>query len=186
MPKKISDLYVDHPVTAFNGTEQIEVNDDGTSGAATVGKLAEYVLGTQNLLRDFAVSLYPDSGRFAGNGAKGNTVGAFEFPSYLSRHNGTTVESAGKFIFNNTDYGGSAGNLAAVVKDLVDKIRGPGSRRYGIEFHVAQLTMGSGTASAALNIGGTNYYLSLYPTFGPMVPGMTFHAYVRALDAPIA
>src|SRR5690606_22726823 len=59
-------------------------------------------------------------------------------------------------------------------------------RRYGVEFHVAQFTMGSETSGAALNIGGTNYYLSLYPTFGPMVPGMTFHAYVRALDAPIA
>src|SRR5690606_11498680 len=73
-----------------------------------------------------------------------------------------------------------------VVKDLVDKIRGPSYRRYGVEFHVAQFTMGSGTSGSALNIGGTNYYLSLFPTFGPMVPGMTFHAYVRALDAPIA
>src|SRR5690606_39928131 len=144
MPKKISDLYVDHPVTAFNGTEQIEVNDDGTSGAATVGKLAEYVLGTQNLLRDFAVSLYPDSGRFAGDAAKGNSVGAFTMPSYLSLYNSSTVQSAGKFITNNTDYGGAAGNLAPVVKDLRDEIRGPAYRRYGIGFHCADVNMASG------------------------------------------
>lgn len=167
----------------------IKVSSDGETWKEALRvdrQSAQVSLPGTNLLRDYAVSLYPDSGRFAGNAAKGNSVGAFVFPSYLSLYNGTTVESAGKFIFNNTDYGGSAGNLAGVVKDLVDKIRGPSHRRYGIEFHVAQFTMGSGTSGAALTIGGTNYYLSLFPTFGPMVPGMTFHAYVRALDAPIA
>lgn len=167
----------------------IKVSSDGETWKEALRidrQSAQVSLPGTNLLRDYAVSLLPDSGRFAGNAAKGPSVGAFEFPSYLVLYNGTAVESAGKFITNNTDYGGSAGNLAVVVKDLVDKIRGPGYRRYGVEFHVAQFTMGSGTASAALNIGGTNYYLSLYPTFGPMVPGMTFHAYVRALDAPIA
>src|SRR5690606_17603392 len=166
----------------------IKVSSDGETWKEALRidrQSAQVSLPGTNLLRDYAVSLLPDSGRFASTAAKGNTVGAFEFPSYLALHNGTTVESAGKFIFNNTDYGGAAGNLAAVVKDLVDKIRGPSYRRYGVEFHVAQFTMGSGTSSA-LNIGGNNYYLSLYPTFGPMVPGMTFHAYVRALDAPIA
>lgn len=187
MPKKISDLYADHPVTAFNGTEQIEVNDNGTSGAATVGKLAEYVLGTQNLLRDFAVSLYPDSGRFAGNSAKSTTIGAFEHPSYIVGYNGTTFASAGKFITNNTDYGGSGGNLAPTVKDLIDKIRSASGnyRRYGVEFYVAEYTKGSGTSGSALNIGGVNYYISLIPSAGPMVPRMTFHAYLRAIDAPI-
>lgn len=59
MPKKISDLYVDHPVTAFDGTEQIEVNDDGTSGAATVENLAKYAI--QQPLASFTVSTLPSA-----------------------------------------------------------------------------------------------------------------------------
>ncbi|PZN51160.1 MAG: hypothetical protein DIU65_11650, partial [Proteobacteria bacterium] len=97
----------------------IKVSSDGETWKEALRidrQSAQVSLPGTNLLRDYAVSLLPDSGRFAGNAAKGPSVGAFEFPSYLVLYNGTAVESAGKFITNNTDYGGSAGNLAVVEK----------------------------------------------------------------------
>src|SRR5690606_22308064 len=85
-----------------------------------------------------------------------------------------------------TDYGGSGGNLAPTVKDRIDKIRSASGnyRRYGVEFYVAEYTKGSGTSGSALNIGGVDYYISLIPSAGPMVPRKTFHAYLSSFDAP--
>lgn len=139
-----------------------------------------------NLLADFAVSLLPDSGRFAGNDARAITVGGFSLPSYISLYNGTTAASAGKYISNNNDYGGTGGVLDPFVKDLVDMIRDPAFRRHGLEFHVACMTMGSGTATSTVTIGGVAHYYSAFLGQGPRAPKMTFHAYLRALEAPIA
>lgn len=152
---------------------------DGDAGWATM----------PNFVKDYAVSLFADSGRFAGNGVKIESIPggtAFALPPYLTAYNGTSVASIGKYITNNNDYGGSAGALNAYIKDLIDKIREPGQRRYGVEFYVAQFTMGSGTAASPVTISGTAYYLSMFQTLGPRVPAMTYHCYVRALDAPIA
>lgn len=138
-----------------------------------------------NLISNFAINLYADSGRFGGNSAASETIGAFSFPSYLSVYNGSVAADAGKFITNNNDYGGAAGALSANIKALIDKIRGASYRRYGVEFRVAQITMGSGTASSPQTLAGTNYYLSLFPSFGPRPPAATFHMYLLALDAPV-
>lgn len=91
----------------------------------------------------------------------------------------------GKFINNNTDYGGSAGSLPVPVKDLVDQIRHVERRRYGVEFHIAEITMGSGTTGQIV-VEGTTYYLALLLGFGPRAPALTFHVYMRAVDAPVA
>lgn len=138
-----------------------------------------------NVLTDFAISLLPDSGRFAGNAAKTETAGAFVFPPYLTAYNGSTVDAGGKYITNNTDYGGNAGSLAPDIRTLIDMIREPAWRRYSVEFYAAQFTMGSGTATTPVSIGGMNYYYSAFLSFGPRAPRMTFHCYLRALDAPI-
>lgn len=137
-----------------------------------------------NVLTDFAVNLFQDSGRFAGNAITAISVGAFAFPSYFSTVNSTAVAGLGKFIFNNNDYGGSAGALNASVKDLIDLIRDSGYRRYNVEFWVAQITQGSGTAGAVTHAGQT-YYESLYSAQRVRLPNMTFHAYVRAIDNTI-
>jgi hypothetical protein len=137
-----------------------------------------------NMLTDFAVSLLPDSGRFAGNASKEVGVGSFVFPPYLSLTNGATAADSGKFITNNNDYGGSAGALTGHAKDLIDKIRAASNRRYGIEFRIATVTHGPGTASP-VTVGGVPYHFSLFLTFGPRAPAMTFHCYLRALDRPI-
>lgn len=137
-----------------------------------------------SMLTDFALSLLPDSGRFAGNAAKDNNAVSFVFPSYLSLINGSSAADAGRFVTNNNDYGGSAGALPGYVKDLIDKIRDANYRRYGIEFRIATITHGSATSSP-VDVGGVRYYFSLFLAFGPRVPAMTFHCYLRALDRPI-
>lgn len=134
-----------------------------------------------NLLTDHAINLYADSGRLAGDGATDITIGAFAFPDYLTLYNGSAATGLGKFIHNNDDYGGTAGTLAPEVKDLIDRIRDPGYRRYGLEFWIAEVTMGSGTGGA-LAYEGTTYHLGGFSRQQVRAPAHTFHAYLRAVD----
>lgn len=154
---------------------------DAISIDAATGKVTFPHTG---VLTDFAVNLYQDSGRFAGSAVSTVTVGAFSFPSYVSLYNSSAVAGLAKFIHNNNDYGGAAGALNADVKALIDKIRDPGYRRYGVEFWVAQITQGAGTLAPLVEAGQT-YYYSAYSAQKPRAPRMTFHAYLKALDQNI-
>ncbi|MBO6553338.1 MAG: DUF2793 domain-containing protein [Roseitalea sp.] len=165
-----------------------KVSADGTSfvDALTIDRNTG-ALGfpATNLLRDCAVNLYQDSGRFAGNGSVGIGIGAFSFPSYLSLYNSASVAGLAKFIHDNSSHGGAAGALNPFVADLVAQIRDPGgSRRYGNEFWVAQFTTGSGQAVASTQSGLTAYYC-LYLSAMIRMPAMTYHVYLRALDGPL-
>jgi len=144
----------------------------------TTGKVR---LPQTGMLTDFAVNLYQDSGRFAGNGLASVAAGAFAFPAYLALSNGTSRTGQGKFITNNNDYGGSAGALDAHVKGLVDFIRNAGMRRYGVEFWVANITMGTGTTTSVTAESQT-FYASLLSAQTVRPPKLTFHAYIKALD----
>lgn len=123
-------------------------------------------------------NLFTDSGRFAAASAS-VTVGAFAAPAYLVPYNGATLTGHGKFIFNNTDYGGSGGTMNADVKGLIDKIRAADRRRWGVEFWVAALTKGAATAGA-ISAGGTTYYETLFQAQTPRLPVATVHLYLRA------
>ncbi|WDR06696.1 DUF2793 domain-containing protein [Devosia rhodophyticola] len=136
-------------------------------------------------LSNYAVNLYQDSGRFGGNGVTGTSIAAFAFPNYLTPYNGATVTGLAKFIHNNNDYGGASGALNAHVRDLIDTIRDASYRRYGPEFWVAQITMGSGTGSGPALVDDLSGYFCLFGAFTVQPPAMTFHAYVRALDQAI-
>lgn len=138
-----------------------------------------------NVLKSYALNLYQDSGRMGGNGAAAISLGAFSWPAYLSLNNGATVAAYAKFIYDNSDYGGSAGALDSVVKDLIDKIRQLEYRRYNIEFWTAAVTAGSGTSSSPLAVGSVTAYSSLYTSFRVRPPALTYHVYVRALDDAI-
>lgn len=161
-------------VSADGATWKEALRVDRHSGAVA--------LPHSKILRDALINLLPDAGRFAAG--KGLPAETFAFPAYFIRPNGTTVTSIGKFIHDNTDYGGSAGTLAAEVKELVDKIRHPARRRYGPEYHVAQLVMGAGT-SLPYPMGSDQFYMSIYFDQRPRLPSQTFHYYLRALDAPV-
>jgi len=165
----------------------LKVSADGASwrNALMVNKTTGVVrLPCNNILSDYSLNLYADSGRFAGSGVNAVSVGTFTFPGYLTRYNSTTVAGLAKFLTNNTDYGGSAGTLNASVKALVDMIRDASYRRYGSEYWIAEFTHGSGTGSSLSHLSQT-YYLSLLSTQYLRAPNMTFHAYFRAIDDDI-
>ncbi|MEL6437507.1 MAG: hypothetical protein AAFP99_12025, partial [Pseudomonadota bacterium] len=90
----------------------------------------------------------------------------------------------GKFIHNNSSYGGSGAQLHASVDALVSTIRDTAYRRYGVEFWVAEITQGSGTSERRTH-NGTDYHLSIFTRAQPRMPAMTHHAYLRAVDDDI-
>lgn len=150
---------------------------DDTSG----GKIKDSGITASDVLTQYAVNLYQDSGRFAGNAVSGIVVSTFAFPAYLTLYNSTTSANQGKFIHDNNDYGGSSGSLDSEVKALVDQIRDSSHRQFGNEFYVAKLTMGSGT-SAPTSHSGSTYYRMVFTAQKIRAPAMTFHVYLKALD----
>lgn len=164
----------------------IKVSPDGTAWreAMVVDRATGKVrFPNTNLLADYGVNLFQDSGRFAG-GVNGVSVGGFAFPAYLTLFNGAAAAGHGKFIINNSDYGGSGGSLNPEVRQLVDKIRDPGFRQFGLEFWVARVTAGAGTGTSVAHLSRT-FYLSTSTALTARAPKMTLHAYVRALDDDI-
>jgi hypothetical protein len=165
----------------------VKMSADGSTwrDALTIaGASGKVSFPSTNMLTDYAVNLYQDSGRFAGNGVNSITVGAFAFPAYLTRYNSTTATGLAKFVTDNADYGGAGAALHAEVRSLIDMIRDPTARRYGVEFWVAQLAHGAG-ANAPLSYLAQTWYLSLLSTLLPRIPSVTFHVYVKALDAAV-
>ena len=166
----------------------VRVSPDGSTFKSALdidpasGKLA---FPATNVTQSLALNLYSDAGRFSSTAPGNTTVGAFAWPSYLSVYNGATAAQHGKFIYDNTDYGGSGGTLQADVRALIDTIRDPAFRRYSVEFWVAVVTAGSGTSGSPVTIGSETGYLSLFTTFRVRPPTFTFHAYLRALDDAI-
>src|SRR5690606_9517873 len=83
----------------------LKVSADGTSWneAMVVSRSTGKVrLPKTNILSDYCLSLYADSGRFAGTGVNAITVGSFALPAYLTRYNGATVVGLAKYLYNNT------------------------------------------------------------------------------------
>lgn len=139
------------------------------------------------------VNLMPDSGRYCGvidpQQLRFNAGTVFQNSAvpFINLLNGTTVASAGQFIYDNSTNGGAAGALETTVSDLLVAMgRGAGSpRRYGTEFFVAEYTMGSGTTSPLETDTGTtweifnNAQVAMYGNQGRC----TFVGWVRASGA---
>jgi hypothetical protein len=167
-----------------NDSLAFKVSGDGSNfvSALTINPTTGVVsLPKSSFVRDYSANLFQDSGRFAGAGSTGITIGAFSFPNYFTHFNGATTVSVAKFIHNNTDNGGTAGVLHSEVAALVNKIRDAGaSRRYGNEFWVAEVTAGAGTSGSPISVGGASGRLCLFSRHMIRLPAMTFHTYLRA------
>ncbi|WP_156922454.1 hypothetical protein [Cohnella thermotolerans] len=95
-----------------------------------------------------AINLLPDSGRFMGNDQEPLAQASnapFTAPSTFAPYNGGTIASGGKFIHDNTDFGGTRGNMTSDVISLLSAMPSNPSRRYGVEFYIATITQGTGT-----------------------------------------
>lgn len=109
---------------------------------------------------------YHMTNRVDGRYLNARSVGPFPDSTYLfesgsSRHlftsrNGSLYEDGGKFLHNSSTYGGSKASLEPVVEELKAKqgelhaasITGAGAYnpRYGPEYHINKITVGSGTS----------------------------------------
>ncbi|HBP5284774.1 TPA: DUF2793 domain-containing protein [Pseudomonas aeruginosa] len=110
------------------------------------------------------LNLMPDSGRYAGsiNPLVLRFTEAFS-SSFLTPWNGATIADGGKYIYDNTTNGGTAGNLNQRVQDLLTAMgRSSGSlARYGVEFYTAVLTAGPNATTGSTGADGTTRYLQM-------------------------
>lgn len=130
-------------------------------------------------------NLLKDAGRFAGSPEpQAASISSFTAPSYFQAVNGAALAQGPKFIFDNSTYGGSAGALDPDVDALIVRMKDAGHpswRRYGVEFHLLQVTAGNGTATS-MTVGNSTYYLCMSNTNAPVPTQMTvnFHILVKS------
>jgi len=130
-------------------------------------------------------NLVNDAGRFAGNPEpKGVLAPVFSAPDYLIGANGATISQGPGFIHDNTTYGGSRGNLEPVVDALISRLRDPDSRRYGVEFHLLDITAGNGE-SVARTFGGETFYLGFSNPAIPLPNQLTMNFWVHAIQGKL-
>ncbi|MFC4726424.1 DUF2793 domain-containing protein [Glycocaulis abyssi] len=123
-------------------------------------------------------NLLKDAGRFAGSPEpQSAVVSGFEAPAYINPVNGADISAGPKYIYNNSDYGGSAGTLDPDIDALISKLKNAGSRRFGVEFFALQITAGSGT-STARTIDGITHYLPFTTPQVPLPPELSFNVHV--------
>ncbi|HCF6228415.1 TPA: DUF2793 domain-containing protein [Pseudomonas aeruginosa] len=110
------------------------------------------------------LNLMPDSGRYAGsiNPLILRFTEAFS-SSFLTPWNGASIADGGKYIYDNTTNGGTAGNLNQRVQELLTAMgRSSGSlARYGVEFYTAVLTAGPNATTGSTGADGTTRYLQM-------------------------
>lgn len=169
---------------AVNGdtdADEIVLWDAEDGASVKSGGAPVAFLRANGALTDYAVNMLHDGGRFIAKDIPSYTAGTYAFNSSVwGLVNSASQASVAKFIYNNTDYGGNGGSLNANVKALIDTIRDPNVRRYGVEFWVAEITAGSGT-SAAIVIGEDSTYLCFRQELIAVPPAATLHCYLRAI-----
>ncbi|ENK9661831.1 DUF2793 domain-containing protein [Pseudomonas aeruginosa] len=110
------------------------------------------------------LNLMPDSGRYAGsiNPLILRFTEAFS-SSFLTPWNGASIADGGKYIYDNTTNGGTAGNLNQRVQDLLVAMGRPSGSlaRYGVEFYTAVLTAGPNATTGSTGADGTTRYLQM-------------------------
>ncbi|HCU0338814.1 DUF2793 domain-containing protein [Pseudomonas aeruginosa] len=110
------------------------------------------------------LNLMPDSGRYAGsiNPLIQRFTEAFS-SSFLTPWNGASIADGGKYIYDNTTNGGTAGNLNQRVQDLLVAMGRPSGSlaRYGVEFYTAVLTAGPNATTGSTGADGTTRYLQM-------------------------
>ena len=180
------------------GVTQFVVKANGNSretqliyvGNAYTGASVQWVelLHTGNAGGVPLINLMPDSGRYAGReNPLSYSSGTFANSPFFSSYNGMAVASAGKFIHDNTTYGGARGTLTQDVIDLLDAM-GRAGDRYGVEFYIASYTAGTGTASPSTGKDGVaRYLLSVNGSraIGAAGTTSTFTAWVRVKSGSV-
>ncbi|MEL6287342.1 MAG: DUF2793 domain-containing protein [Pseudomonadota bacterium] len=149
----------------------LKVSDDGAawSDAIVVDPASAAVaLPASGYAQNIAYNLLPDGGRFSGSPEPAGIIASsFAAPSYLTPYNGATISSFGKNTYDSASYGGAGATQPAEMVELLTRFTSSDFfRRYALEFHVLEVTAGSGTAYS-YSIGGENFYLTFTNSAAP-------------------
>lgn len=127
-----------------------------------------------------------DGGRFFAEPYPSGTTssGAFDSGSMFGNYNSSVITKEGEFIHNNSDYGGTQGNMTSSVIQILDKSLagyGDSSKRYGTSWNTMKIDMGAGQ-SAPITINSQTYYLANYNTSVLTSENWCYAYWIRALD----
>ena len=140
-----------------NKANKTDVNNLAGEGRTieTVKQNADDILAIQEetkFLNNLPVyNMLPDSGRFSNISPSINVVNNFNNMFFKPYNNSTPWAEVGKFIYDNSTFGGTREALNQTTIDLLSAINklepnSPAERRYGIEFYIVASTMGNGTS----------------------------------------
>lgn len=181
--EKLRGTFVEGPASAVDG--QVMVFDGATGKKAKSGG----VLGSAAFVKTASMpwaNMLKDSGRFDGGTSSVIAAGStFNSGGLFSKYRATQLASAGKFIHNNSDFGGPQGPLPQTVKDLLTAMgRTANSLRYGIEFYILEITNGS-TATADRGFEGEDFWIQTTNGYQPIFgvdKYCTVSFWARAID----
>jgi len=179
---------------------EIYVEDEGKKYYGNNSEWVDYSIAEQSTLTESYIQTLPfenklpDNGRFGGTAA-GLTItldddtDPFASEGFFVPYNSGSIGQVGKFIHNNDDYGGSAGSMTQTTIDLLTANNrvSLGQARYGVEFRIAGITAGSGTAASQSFPGGTRYLMCTLGQYAliSFSDYITFCGWVRAIDGTI-
>lgn len=168
-------------IAAQNALTQVVAGKKAEIDAAVAAQKAEFDAWRAQAFSQSHRNLLPDSGRFfdaglvANAGAnRGIAVPAFAFAgANAAMFNGSTIASVGKYTHDNSTFGGAGAALPDAVRAFIDATR-PGDKRYGVEFHVAEVVQ-SLTPSVHSSMGGDGV-LRWLASCNTVTVGMVTHA----------
>lgn len=131
------------------------------------------------------INLMQDSGRF--NGlidplTSRTSTDFYNVSSFLTPYNGSTIADGGEAIFDNNNNGGTSGTMNDDVVALTQAM-GTSTLRYFVEFHIATLTQGSGTAVQFTASNGIVTYLSTVNNSQALFAANAYGTYVGWMRA---
>lgn len=109
------------------------------------------------------INLMSDSGRFSGkmNPLQYNVSTTFSVSPFFAVYNGGVWSEGGKYIYNNTNGGGTGGSMTEPVTSWLNACgRGATTSRYGIEFFIGTYTCGTGTLTGSTYNSVTRYLIT--------------------------
>lgn len=165
---------------SLDGTQwQTSAIFDQTSGAVS--------FPNNGFNENLMFNLLQDGGRFAGSPENpGTTAGTFVKPGYITAYNGSTFQEGGKFVHNNSTFGGSADPLDSNTQSLISKLKATEfSRRVGPEFYLMQVNAGNGTA-APLTTNSVTRHLMLVNRTAPLWSHSTWGVNIKAKSGSLS
>lgn len=139
-----------------------------------------------------AINYLTDSGRFTGkiNPALLTISNAWTSHGFFSSYNGTTQADGGKYVSDNSTYGGPNAALPQDVIDLLAAMgkNNAGAGRYGPEFYLTNFTMGSGTLVGTTGSdSATRYLMTVNNSRAYLGPSgyMTLSFWIRAKSGSV-